>query len=164
MEFCLPSPENVGRLASEKRRMARGIFTGNARRAESQPSLLSSLRGNQREISRHVFWLVSRRGGKKFPARFPCAFPRFAQWLRARTLRTITEARPRPILTDFRLPENVAAGFNAGCRIKKNPHENELPMMKIADSRECQTFFGDFFAECLREISSVRNIFQFLPP
>lgn len=103
-------------------------------------------------------------GRKKFPARFPCAFPRFAQWLRARTLRTITEARPRPILTDFRLPENVAAGFNAGCRIKKNPHENELPMMKIADSRECQTFFGDFFAECLREISSARNIFRFLPP
>ena len=103
-------------------------------------------------------------GREKFPDRFPCAFPRFAQWLRARTLRTITEARPRPILTDFRLPENVAAGFNAGCRIKKNPHENELPMMKIADGRECQTFFGDFFAECLREISSARNIFRFLPP
>ena len=34
---------------------------------------------------------------------------------------------------------------------KKNPHENELPMMKIADGCECQTFFGDFFCRMFAE-------------
>lgn len=61
---CFYRPKNGSWLASEKGvRNLRN--TQNAiHKPETQPSPLHSLRGNQREIFKHVFWLMSRAAEK----------------------------------------------------------------------------------------------------
>lgn len=72
------SPAGNSEAHSEKRRALRIDVKKMRGKRQSQPSPLPSLRGNQREIFKHVFWLMP--ALRIFSARNPDAFPLISQW------------------------------------------------------------------------------------
>lgn len=69
-----------GEFGGSQRKKARPAHRRKKMRGkrQSQPSPLPSLRGNQREIFKHVFWLMP--ALRIFSARNPDAFPLISQW------------------------------------------------------------------------------------
>lgn len=101
-----------GEFGGSQRKKARPAHRRKKMRGkrQSQPSPLPSLRGNQREIFKHVFWLMP--ALRIFPHATRTPSREFRSGI-CSGIGTITEARPRPIFTDFRLFKNVAADINA---------------------------------------------------